>query len=270
LIPAAFDYERADSVEHAIELLVRDEAKVLAGGHSLIPAMRLRLARPELLVDIGRLEELRYVRETDDGLAIGAMTRHADLERDPLLRAQASVISDAVAHVADPQVRHRGTIGGSLAHGDPASDLASVLVALEAQLVVRGPEGERTVTAADFFRGWFETALGPQDVLTEIRVQSGSSGVYKKISRLSHDWATVGVAAVRVDGAVRIGLTSMGATPLRASGVEEALAGGATPEAAVARVDEGASPATDITGTREYRIELARVLTRRALEELGS
>jgi aerobic carbon-monoxide dehydrogenase medium subunit len=269
MIPAEFEYERATSLDHAIELLSRDEAKVLAGGHSLIPAMRLRLARPELLVDIGGLDDLRYVREADGGLAIGALTRHSELLANPLVRERCAVLVEATSLVADPQVRHRGTIGGSLAHGDPASDQATVLAALEATFVARGPDGERTIPAAEFFKGWFETALGPQDVLTEIRVPGGSSGVYEKFSRRSHDWATVGVAAVRVDGSTRLALTSMGPTPIRARAVEEALAGGASPEDAAQRADEGASPASDPSGSADYRRQLARVLTRRALERLG-
>jgi carbon-monoxide dehydrogenase medium subunit len=269
VIPAPFDYEVADSVDHAIELLGRDEAKIIAGGHSLLPAMRLRFARPELLVDVGRLSELRYVRDDGDVIAIGALTRYADLIKDPVLTQHADVLAKTATLVADPQVRHRGTIGGSLAHGDPASDLGTVLLALEADFVAKGPNGERTIPATEFFQGWFETALGQQDVLTEIRVPKGAAGVYVKFKRRAIDWATVAVAAVRSNGSTRVGLTSMGSTPLRARGVEEALAGGASAEQAAARAGEGASPGADPSGSAEYRLSLAETLTRRALEALA-
>jgi aerobic carbon-monoxide dehydrogenase medium subunit len=269
VIPAAFDYERAESVDDAVELLGRDEeARLLAGGHSLLPLMRLRFARPTLLVDIGRLDDLRFVRDDGDRLAIGALSRHADVERDPLLERHCSVLSWAAGHIGDPQVRHRGTIGGSLAHGDPASDLATVLLALDAELVARGSDGERTITATSFFAGPFTTALERLEVLTEIRVPKDATGAYLKIARRAQDWATVGVAAVRLDGRVRVGLTSMGGTPLRATGVEEALAAGASPEEAAARADEGTSPRGDAAASPEYRAHLARVLVRRALEKL--
>jgi len=171
MIPAEFEYEVADSVEQAIELLgSRDDAKLLAGGHSLLPLMRLRFARPATLVDLARVDELRYVRDAGDWIAIGALTRHHDLGRDPLLQEHCPLVSTTAGLIGDPQVRHRGTIGGSLAHGDPASDLPTVLVALDAELDVAGPGGTRTVAATDFFQGVFTTALGPADVLTEVRV----------------------------------------------------------------------------------------------------
>jgi carbon-monoxide dehydrogenase medium subunit len=268
VIPAAFEYRRAGSVDEAVELLGSDaDAKLLAGGHSLIPLLRLRFARPSLLVDIGRLDDLRYVREDGDRIAIGALTRYADLARDPLLRERCAPLAEAAALVGDPQVRHRGTIGGSAAHGDPASDAPTILLTLEADLVVRGPDGERTIPATDFFSGMFETALGPQDVLTEIRLPA-ASGRYLKHVRREHDWATVGVAALRLDGHVQVGLTSMGATPLRARGVEEALAGGASAAEAAERAAEGTAPPSDVAGSAEYRAHLARVLVRRALETL--
>ena len=269
MIPAPFEYARAESVAEAIELLGRGEdAKVLAGGHSLVPAMRLRFAAPELLVDIGRIAELRGVRDNGDHLAIGSMTRHADLVTDEQLRADCPVLSETAALVGDPQVRHRGTIGGSVAHADPTGDLGTVLVALDATFVARGPGGERAVPAGDFFKSWYETDLGEQDVLTEIRVPKGATGTYLKHSRRTHDWATCAVAAVRRDGAVSVALTSMGPTPLRARGVEEALTGGASPADAAARAAEGTSPASDGFGSAEYREHLAGVLTRRALERL--
>ena len=167
MIPASFEYERAGSVDEAVALLGRDEdAKLLAGGHSLVPAMRLRISRPSLLVDIGRLDELRYVREDGDRIAIGALTRHAALVRDPVLAQHCALIGEAAALIGDPQVRHRGTIGGSVAHGDPASDLATILLTLDAEFVTRGRDGERTIPAAEFFTGPFETALARQEMLT--------------------------------------------------------------------------------------------------------
>ena len=271
MIPARFDYEVAESVEQAIDLLgSRDDAKLLAGGHSLIPLMRLRFARPATLVDIGRLSELSYVRERDGGLAIGALTRYHDLERDELLRAECGIVSYASGLVGDPQVRHRGTIGGSVAHGDPASDLPTVLLALDAELVVRGPGGERTVAAADFFRSFFETALGPQDVLTEIRVPKVEGGwAYEKFALRAQDWATVGVAAVGSNGTARVALTNMGTTPIRAQAVEEALASGADASAAAERAGEGTNPPSDTNGSADYRRHLATVLVRRALKEVA-
>jgi aerobic carbon-monoxide dehydrogenase medium subunit len=277
MIPAKFDYERADSVDAALELLQRDDAKLLAGGHSLLPLMRLRLAQPALLVDIGRLDELSYVGDAGEQLAIGALTRHHALASDPLVQEHCPILSHSARLIGDPQVRHRGTIGGSVAHGDPASDLPAVLLALDAEFVVRGPIGEAAVPAADFFRGLWETALGPQDVLLEIRVPKlvASRGwSYLKFTRRAQDWATVGVAAVvkRDNGTVEeaaIALANMGLTPLRAKAVEQALAGSSAddPAAAAEKADEGTSPPSDTSGSADYRRHLARVLTRRALEE---
>jgi carbon-monoxide dehydrogenase medium subunit len=269
VIPAPFDYERAESVDHALELLGSGrDAKVLAGGHSLLPLMKLRLARPELLVDIGRLSDLAYVREDGDHIAIGALTRYHDLERDELVRERCAIFAQAAGEVGDPQVRHLATVGGSVAHGDPASDMPTVLLALDAELVARGPDGERTVAAGDFFTGFLETALSPQEVLTEIRVPTAAGGTYVKFNRRAQDWATVGVAAVRMNGGVQVALTNMGATPLRAGGVEEALAGGADPAAAAERAAEGTTPPSDQNGSGEFRGHLARVLVRRALEKV--
>jgi aerobic carbon-monoxide dehydrogenase medium subunit len=277
MIPAKFDYERAASVDEALELLGREDAKLLAGGHSLLPLMKLRLAQPALLVDIGRLEELSYVRDAGEQLAIGALTRHHDVANDPLVQEHCPILSYTAGMIGDPQVRHRGTIGGSVAHGDPASDLPTVLLALDAELAMRGPEGERTVPAGEFFRGLFETALGPQDLLTEIRVPklgAWKGWSYLKFNRRAQDWATVGVAAVlrRENGTVEeasVALTNMGLTPIRARAVEEALAGSAADSAAeaAAKADEGSSPPSDTNASADYRRELARVLTRRALEE---
>jgi carbon-monoxide dehydrogenase medium subunit len=268
VIPAGFEYERAGSLDEAVELLGREDAKVLAGGQSLIPMLRLRFVRPSLLVDVGRLDDLRYVREDGDRIAIGALTRHAELVGDQVLRQGCAVISEVAEHVGDPQIRHRGTIGGSIAHGDPASDLGTILLALGADLVAQGPDGERTIPAVDFFLGPFMTSLGARDVLTEIRVPRVERGVYVKHNRRSQDWATVGVAAAEVDGDVQVGLASMGGTPLRARGVEEAIAGGASPADAAERAAEGTEPPGDVSGSSEYRAHLAQVLVRRALEQL--
>lgn len=268
MIPAVFEYERAGSVDDAVELLGRDEeAKLLAGGHSLIPAMRLRFSRPSLLVDIGRLDDLRYVREHDDRIAIGALTRHAELVRDPMLREHCALIGETAALIGDPQVRHRGTIGGSVAHGDPASDLGTILLTLDAEFVARGPQGERTIAAAAFFTGPFDTALEHQEMLTEIRVPK-ATGTYLKYVRRAHDWATVGAAAARVDGRVQVGLTSMGPTSLRARAVEDALADGASPADAATHAADDTMPPTDASGSSEYRVHLAQVLVRRALERM--
>lgn len=269
MIPAAFDYRRAGSVGEAVELLGSDPgAKVLAGGHSLLPMMRLRFARPSLLVDIDRLDGLRYVRRDGDRIAIGALTRHAQAAADPLLAEACPVLAKAAGHVGDPQVRHRGTIGGSVAHGDPVGDLGTILLALDGDVVAQGPSGERVVPARDFFTGLFTTALEPQEVVTELRVPADAEGTYLKHVRRSQDWATVGIAAVRVGGRVQVGLTSMGMTPLRAHGVEEALASGASPADAASRVREGTTPRSDSSASAEYRGHLAEVLVRRALEAL--
>ena len=269
MIPAAFDYERAKSVDEAVALLGRDEdAKLLAGGHSLVPAMRLRISRPSLLVDVGRLDELRYVRQDGDRIAIGALTRHGELARDPVLLQHCALIAETAALIGDPQVRHRGTIGGSVAHGDPASDLTTVLLTLDAEFVARGAGGERTIPAAEFFLGPFETALERQEILTEIRAPAVAAGIYLKHVRRAQDWATVAVAAARVGDRVQVGLTSMGPTPLRARGVEEALAGVASPADAAARTADGTEPPSDVSASSEYRAHLAQVLVRRAIEAL--
>ena len=270
MIPASFDYEVADSVEHAIELLGSGkDAKLIAGGHSLLPLMRLRLARPELLVDIGRISDLSYVKDDGDAIAIGALTRYRDIEQSELLRAECPIVAETAGLVGDPQVRHRGTIGGSVAHCDPASDAPTVLLALDAELVVRGPGGERRLPVAESFGGFLQTALDPQEVLTEIRVpKTGSAGwSYQKFNRRSQDWATVAVAAVRENGSARVALTNMGPIAMRASGVEEALSSGADAATAAERAAEGTSPPSDHNASGEFREHLARVLTRRALEE---
>ncbi len=268
MIPAAFEYARPGSVEEAIELLGREDAKVLAGGHSLIPLLRMRFARPSLLVDVGRLEGLRYVREDGDRIAIGALTRHADLVRDPVLARSCGLLVQAAKEVGDPQVRHRGTIGGSVAHADPASDLPTAVLTLDAELVARGPGGERTIRAREFFTGPFETALASDELLTELRVRMSPAGVYLKHVRRAQDWATVAVAAARVDGRVNVGLAGMGPTPMRAWAVENALADGAPLDEAAGWVLEGTEAPSDVSGSADYRKHLAKVLTRRALERL--
>ncbi len=277
VIPARFDYDVAESVEQAIELLAAGggDAKLLAGGHSLIPAMKLRIARPEKLVDIGRLSDLAYVKDDGTHIAIGALTRHAAVASDALLAEHCPIVSHTAGQIGDPQVRHRGTLGGTLSHGDPASDMPAVMLALGADLVARGKGGERVVPAAEFFTGVFETALAPDEVLVEARVPKlgASTGwAYLKANRRAQDWATVGVAALvhRDNGSVAgasIGLVNMGATPLRAKAAEDALAGGSTPADAAAHVTEGTEPPSDQAGSSEYRAHLAQVLTRRALEQ---
>jgi carbon-monoxide dehydrogenase medium subunit len=270
VIPAAFDYEVAESADHAISLLGEhgEDAKLLAGGHSLLPLMRLRLAAPSVLVDIGRIGDLNYVRDGGDHIAVGALTTMEEAHFSELLQRDCPILAHTAGEVGDPQVRHRGTVGGTVAHADPASDIPTVLLALDATLVVNGPGGERTVAAGDFFQGLFQTALGEQDVLTEIRVPKldGAGWAYEKFTRRAQDWATVGASVVRRNGSARVALTNMGSTPLRASAVEEALASGSDAAAAAERAGEGTSPPSDTFGSAEYRKHLASVLVRRALE----
>jgi carbon-monoxide dehydrogenase medium subunit len=279
MIPAKFEYEVAESPEHAIELLGgREGAKALAGGHSLIPAMKLRLARPSLLVDIGRLAELSYVRDGGDHVAIGALTRHQDVREAELLQEHCPIVSYTARLMGDPQVRHRGTIGGSLAYGDPASDPPTLMLTLGAEMVVRGSGGDRVVPAAEFFTGAFQTALGRAEMLTEIRVPKlapTAGWSYLKMRRRAQDWATVAVAAIveRDNGSIgkaSIGLTNMGATPLRAGAAEEAIAGGAGIAEAAELIAEGTEPPADHAASGEFRRHLARVLGRRALEEAAA
>jgi len=274
VIPAPFDYEVAESAEHAVELLgSREDVKLLAGGHSLIPLLRLRFTRPSLLVDIGRIDELRYVRDLGKQMAIGAMTRHHDIQHDPLLQEHCPVVSYTAGVIGDPQVRHRGTIGGSLAHADPAADFPAVLTALDAEVVVRGPEGERTFVAGEFVTGVFDTVLRPQDVLTEIRVPKlGPAGwSHLKFTRRAQDWADVGVTAIvrRSNGTVEsaIAFTNMGPKPVRATAAEQALKTPDDVEAAAEASLEGTDPPSDTHASAEYRRHLAKVLVRRALEE---
>ena len=278
MIPARFDYVVAEHPDHAIELLgKREEAKLLAGGHSLLPAMKLRLARPDLLIDVGRIGDLSYVREDGDAIAIGALTRHKDVAESALLREHCPIVASVAGQVGDPQVRHRGTIGGSIAHGDPASDLPSVLLVLDGEVVARGMDGQRTIAATDLFTGVFQTALAPDELLVEVRVPKLGSGgwSYVKMNRRAQDWATVAVAAVveRSNGSpgrASIALTNMGATPLRATVAEQALAGGGSIEDAAAVAADGTEPPSDHAASSVFRQHLARVLTRRALEEAAS
>ena len=239
---------------------------MLAGGHSLLPVMKLRLAAPELLIDIGRLAELRYVRVEGDELAIGAGTRHHELATSDLVAAEAPLLGAVARTVGDPQVRHRGTLGGSLVHADPASDLPAAVLAFGGTVVVRGPRGERRVPVTEFFTGLFATAVEPDELLVEIRVPRASEGrrrgwAYEKFTRRANDWAIVGVAVV--DG--RVGLVNMGSTSLRASATEAALASGASIADAAALADQDTDPPGDLAATPAYRRHLARVLTRRAL-----
>jgi carbon-monoxide dehydrogenase medium subunit len=279
VIPAQFDYVAPTSVADAVSALAEagEDAKLLAGGQSLIPVLRLRLAFPSVLVDLGKVGEMRGVRDDGDALVIGAMTRHDDVLRDPLVRQHAALVAAATQTVADPAVRHRGTFGGALAHADPAGDLAAVALALDAEMVVEGPGGRRTVPASAFFLDYLETALSPDELLVEVRVPKleGQWGVhYEKFNRVAQAWSVVAVAAAvrRDNGSIaeaRIGLTNMGSTPVRARSTEQALAGapaevGAVKAAAQSAAD-GTNAPSDLNAKADYREHLARVLTARAV-----
>ena len=272
MIPASFDYVRADNADHAIKLLAEhgDDAKLLAGGHSLLPLMKLRLATPSVLVDVGRLSDLSYIRDAGDHVAVGALTRHHDLEHSDLLGSDVPLLRHAAGQVGDPQVRHRGTIGGSIAHGDPASDLPAVLLALRATMVAQGPNGTREIGVDDFFTGFLETALAPDELLTEIRVPkaTGAGWSFQKFNRRAQDWAIVGVACVK-NGSTGIGLVNMGPTPLRATAAENAASGGASASDAANVADQDTDPPADLNASEEFRRHLVKVLVRRALEEAG-
>jgi carbon-monoxide dehydrogenase medium subunit len=279
MIPAAFAYARPTTIDEALQAVASggEDVKIMAGGQSLIPVMRLRLAAPETVVDLTRVAELRGVREEGDAIVIGAMTTHSDVLSDPLIAQWAPLIAAATETVADRQVRHRGTFGGALAHADPAGDLPAVALALDAEFVIAGLNGRRTVGAAEFFVDYLTTALEEGELLVEIRVPKlqGTWGMhYEKFNRVAQAWSIVAVAAaVRREGGTiaeaRIGLTNMGPVPLRASGVEAALAGAeATREAiaaASARAAEGTSPSSDLNAQADYRQHLVTVLTRRAV-----
>jgi len=279
MIPAKFDYARPDTVAEAVRALADggEDAKVIAGGQSLLPLLRLRLAYPDLLVDVGGISELRGVTDAGDALVIGARTTHYQLIHDPLVTEHAGLLAQATSTVADPAVRHRGTLGGALAHGDPAGDLPAVILALDSTLIAQGPGGEREIAAADFFVDYLTTSLEPDEILTAIRIPKLGPGwgyTYEKFHRTAQSWATVGVAALvrRSNGSVaeaRIGLTNMGSVPVRAAAAERAAAGAAASReallAAAANADEGTDPPADLHGAPDYRRHLARVLTGRAL-----
>jgi carbon-monoxide dehydrogenase medium subunit len=278
VIPAEFEYVAPTTVQDAIAALAEagDDAKIIAGGQSLLPVLRMRLNAPEMVVDLGKIEALRGVRDEGDAIVIGAMTTHADVLKDPLVRENAFVITKAVEQLADPQVRHRGTFGGALSHADPAGDLGGPALALDAEFVIAGSEGTRTVTADEFFVDLFTTALQDGEILTEVRIpkRPGWGAHYEKFVRVAHQWPIVAVAAaVQVSGGTiteaRVGLTNMGSTPLRARAVEQALVGRpATDEAvreAAAAAAEGTNPPSDLNGDADYRRHLATVLTRRAV-----
>lgn len=278
MIPTAFDYVAPTSVEDALAALAEhgDEAKIIAGGQSLLPVLRMRLNAPEMIVDLGRIESLRGVRDDGDEIVVGAMTPHAVVGSDPLVAEHARLVSKAVEHLADAQIRHRGTFGGALAHADPAGDLGAPALALGASFVIQGPGGSRTVAADDFFVDLFETAIGDDEILTEVRLpkRTGWGACYEKFVRVAHQWPIVAVAAtVRVEGGTiseaRIGLTNMGSTPLRARAVEAALVGQPVAEGAVRAAAElatdGTNPPSDLNGDADYRRHLAKVLTRRAV-----
>jgi aerobic carbon-monoxide dehydrogenase medium subunit len=267
MIPGPFEYVRPASVEEAIAALVEhgDDAKIMAGGHSLLPIMKLRLAMPAVVIDISRIPGMSYVRVDGDEVAIGAGTRHHELEKNDVAKAEVPILPYVASQVGDPQVRHRGTIGGTVAHSDPASDLPTALLALGGTAVVQGPNGRRSIPLTEFWLGFFETALAEDELIIEIRVpRTGSAGwAYEKFTRRANDWPIVAAAAV--DG--RVALANMAGTVVRATATEEALARGASVEEAAALADEGTSPGADMHADQEYRRHLARLLTRRALEK---
>jgi carbon-monoxide dehydrogenase medium subunit len=269
VIPAAFDYVRAGSLDEAVSLLVAhgEDAKLIAGGHSLLPMMKLRLAFPSVLIDIRTLPEASYIRVDGDAVAIGALTCHRDLVGSAILRAEAPLISHVASHVGDPQIRNRGTIGGSLSHADPAADLPTAVLASDATLVLYGPDGRRELPATEFFRGYFDTAMTAEEMIVEIRVpRTGPTGWhYEKFTRRANDWAIVAVATV----AGRVALANMGSQPLRAAATEAALASGASVQDAAALAADGTEPVEDMHADPAYRRHLARVLTRRCLEAAG-
>lgn len=278
MIPSAFDYAAPATVAEALSVLADagDDVKLLAGGQSLIPVMKLRLADPAMVVDLGRIGELSGVRDDGDALLIGAMTTHHQIATDPLIAEHVPLLAKAAATVADPQVRHRGTFGGALVHADPAGDMPAPVLAADAAFILAGPEGERRVAAADFFQGYFTTAVDDGEILTHIRVPkyTGWGAHYEKFTRVAQQWSIVAVAVmVRVEGGTiaeaRIGLTNMASTPLRATAVEQALVGAALTREAIASASahaaEGTDPASDLNGDAAYRRHLAEVLSKRAV-----
>ena len=276
MIPASFEYVAPTSVEDALAALAEagDEGKVLAGGQSLLPVLRMRLNAPEKVIDLGRVEGLRGIREDGDTIVIGAMTTHDEVANSELVKEHAALLAKATAEVADPQIRHRGTLGGAIVHADPAGDLGAPVLALDAEMVIAGPGGERTVAAKDFFTDLFETAVGDGELLTAIRIpkHTGWGAHYEKFVRVAHQWSIVGVAAtVKADGGTiseaKIGLTNMGSTPLRAASVEAALAGKSASDVAdvCSSAADGTNPPSDLNGDADYRRHLATVLTSRAV-----
>jgi carbon-monoxide dehydrogenase medium subunit len=275
MIPVQFDYVRPASVDDALAALAKhgDDAKLLAGGHSLLPMMKLRLATPAVLIDIARIPELAYVREDAGAIAIGAATRHADVVDSDLLQAKAPLLPHVAGLVGDRQIRHRGTLGGSLVHADPAADLPTAVLALGVTLVIAGPSGRREVPVDDFFTGFFESAVGPDEILVEVRVPAAAGAAgwgYEKFVRRANDWAIVAAAAVLDPAGARVTLANMGPTPLHARATEEALASGAGVADAAALADQDTEPTEDIHASRDYRRHLARVLSRRALESAAA
>ncbi|MBK5216678.1 MAG: xanthine dehydrogenase family protein subunit M [Propionibacteriales bacterium] len=283
MIPVAFDYQSPSSIEEALALLTEagDEGKIMAGGQSLIPVLKLRLAAPEMVIDLGKIDSLRGISEDGDALVIGAMTPHHEVAGNPLVAQHAALIAKATQTVADPQVRHRGTFGGALVHADPAGDLPAPALALDAGFVIVGPGGSRTVPASDFFVDLFTTAVGEDEILTQVRIpkKTGWGTDYQKFTRVKQQWSIVGVAAaIRVeDGKIaeaRIGLTNMGSVPIRATTVEQALVGCALEEGAIAQATasagDGTDPPSDINGDADYRRHLASVLTKRAVLAAGA
>ena len=276
MIPSSFEYVAPTSVEDALAALAEagDEGKVLAGGQSLLPVLRMRLNAPEKVIDLGRVAGLRGIREDGDTIVIGAMTTHDEVANSELVKEHAALLAKATAEVADPQIRHRGTLGGAIVHADPAGDLGAPVLALDAEMVIAGPGGERTVAAKDFFTDLFETAVGDGELLTAIRIpkHTGWGAHYEKFVRVAHQWSIVGVAAtVKADGGTiseaKIGLTNMGSTPLRAASVEAALAGKSASDFADAcsSAADGTNPPSDLNGDADYRRHLATVLTSRAV-----
>ena len=273
MIPAAFDYVEAESADAAIAALSQhgDEAKLMAGGHSLIPLMKFRLAAPTVVVDIGRVSDMSAITDGGNHVSIGALATHRELETSDLLKSEVPIMSAVAAQIGDPSVRHRGTIGGSLAHGDPASDLPAALLALGGSVIAKGPNGEREIAAEDLFTGFLETALAPDELMTEVRVpKTGSGGwSFQKFNRRAQDWAIVGVAAV-LNGRNGVALVNMGSAPMVSTAVQDALNGGASIDDAAAVAAEGTTPPEDLNGDATYRSHLARVLVKRALTEAGA
>jgi aerobic carbon-monoxide dehydrogenase medium subunit len=270
VIPAPFEYLAARSAPEAVALLREhgDEAKLLAGGHSLLPMLKVRLAAPSVLIDVGAIPSLSYVQVTDGTLSIGAATTHQAVASSPEVRSQAPLLAWSAGLVGDPQVRHRGTIGGSLAHADPAGDLPMALSAVDGRVVVLGPAGRREIGVDEFFLGYFETTLAPDEMIVEVRVPArpGQPWGYQKFTRRANDWAIVGVATV----GGRVALANMGPAPVRALSTERALAAGASAAEAAGLAAEEADPGEDMHADADYRRHLARVLTRRALLAAGA